>query len=261
MRLRLSVLTLLILAVSAFTAYGKETKDVYFKFKNADPVVFSHDVHLKHYTNCKICHLAIFNLKARRHYTMAEMEKTKSCGACHNNVKAFSVASEKYCSRCHKGRPRTVVFKVKGATDAFFSHDLHLASVGGKCKTCHDGKLITGKDKGVTMAQMEKGKTCGACHNGKRAFTVAGNCGKCHKGMEPKELTFKVKDAGDVKFSHQFHLNMFKCADCHTKTFPFKAGVKKNTMGDMEKGKSCGACHNGKEAFSVAGDCEKCHKM
>ena len=31
-------------------------------------------------------------------------------------------------------------------------------------------------------------------------------------------------------------------------------------MGDMEKGKSCGACHNGKDAFSSSGDCDKCHR-
>jgi c(7)-type cytochrome triheme protein len=31
-------------------------------------------------------------------------------------------------------------------------------------------------------------------------------------------------------------------------------------MKDMEQGKSCGACHDGKGAFSVKGDCAKCHK-
>jgi c(7)-type cytochrome triheme protein len=30
-------------------------------------------------------------------------------------------------------------------------------------------------------------------------------------------------------------------------------------MKQMEKGKSCGACHDGKKAFSVKGDCAKCH--
>jgi c(7)-type cytochrome triheme protein len=29
----------------------------------------------------------------------------------------------------------------------------------------------------------------------------------------------------------------------------------------MDKGKSCGACHNGKDAFIASGDCVKCHKM
>jgi c(7)-type cytochrome triheme protein len=30
-------------------------------------------------------------------------------------------------------------------------------------------------------------------------------------------------------------------------------------MKAMEQGKSCGACHNGKVAFSVKENCESCH--
>jgi c(7)-type cytochrome triheme protein len=242
-------------------ACGKETKDIQFTFKNADPVVFSHDFHLKKYNdNCKICHNAIFNLKERRRFTMAEMEKTRSCGACHTGVKAFSVSDSDSCRKCHKGKPRAVSFKVKGAPDVTFSHDLHLGKTGGKCRSCHDGRVITGRSKAVTMAQMEKGKTCGACHDGRKAFSVAGNCGNCHKGMKPREIVFKIKGFTDASFSHEVHLGMFKCNDCHTKNFPYKAGVKRTAMTDMEKGKSCGACHNGKDAFTVTGECDKCHK-
>jgi c(7)-type cytochrome triheme protein len=31
------------------------------------------------------------------------------------------------------------------------------------------------------MAEMEKGKSCGACHDGKTAFATTANCAKCHK--------------------------------------------------------------------------------
>jgi len=31
--------------------------------------------------------------------------------------------------------------------------------------------------KRFTMKQMEEGKSCGACHDGKGAFTVSANCG------------------------------------------------------------------------------------
>ncbi|ACM20733.1 cytochrome c, 12 heme-binding sites [Geotalea daltonii FRC-32] len=261
MQLRLTLLAFLFLLATPLFSQAKETKDVQFKFDNADPVVFSHDIHLKQYNNnCRICHNAIFDLRKRRHFTMAEMEKTKSCGACHSGVKTFSVADEKSCDRCHKGKPRNITYKVKGATDAAFSHNSHLKSLGGKCKSCHNGKVITGKEGRVTMAQMEKGKTCGACHNGSKAFTVAGNCGNCHKGMTPKELTFKTKGISAASFSHKVHTGMFSCKDCHTKIFSYKAGAKHFTMEDMGKGKSCGACHNGKEAFSSSGDCDKCHK-
>ncbi len=261
MKLRFSMIAVLIGLTVPFVAGAKETKDIRFTFKNADPVIFSHDIHLAQYNNnCRICHNAIFNLKQRRHYTMAEMEKTKSCGACHTGIKAFSVADDKSCTRCHTGKPRSITYKAKGATDVVFSHQVHIAKTDGKCHSCHNGKVITGSEKYVTMAQMEKGKTCGACHNGKRAFTVAGNCGNCHKGMKPPEtVSFKVKGVTDAVFSHKFHLEAYSCKDCHTKVFPYKAGARHNTMADMAKGKSCGTCHNGKDAFSTAGDCAKCH--
>jgi len=261
MQFRLAILTLLILCFSPFAVSALETKDIKFPVKNADPVSFSHIVHLKKYNNnCKVCHNAIFNLKNRHHYTMAEMEKTKSCGACHSGVKTFSVADSKSCVRCHKGKPRNIEYKVKGAGEIVFSHATHISKLNGQCKECHNGRTITGKEGRVTMAQMEKGKTCGACHNGKKAFTVVGNCGNCHKGMKPHNIAFKTRGINPVSFSHEFHTASFGCKDCHTRLFQFKSDAKQITMAQMEKGKSCGACHNGKEAFSVAGDCHKCHK-
>lgn len=251
---------LALFVLTAVYAGAAETKNVPFAFKNADPVVFSHEYHLAKYNNnCKICHDAIFNLKNKKRFTMAEMERTKSCGACHTGIKAFSVSSEKDCVRCHKGKPKEITYAVKGLGTAGFSHALHIAKTGG-CKACHNGKVITGRDRSVTMAEMEKGRTCGACHNGKRAFTVTANCGRCHKGMTPKDITFNLKGVSSAVFSHSFHLQSYKCADCHTKTFPYRAVVGKATMDDMFKGKSCGLCHNGKDAFAASGDCEKCHK-
>jgi c(7)-type cytochrome triheme protein len=262
MKSRYALLLLLIGLLIPVVANAKETKDIQFKFKNADPVVFGHDIHLEKYkNNCRICHNAIFNLRDRRHYTMAEMEKTKSCGACHSGIKAFSVASDKDCVRCHKGNPRNIPFKPKGVTEVLFSHSAHIGKPGVTCKSCHNGKVITGKEKNVTMAQMEKGKTCGACHDGKRAFTAAGNCGNCHKGMQPREVVFQTKGISNAVFNHKFHLDMdYKCSKCHTAVFPYKGVSGRATMGDMENGKSCGICHNSKDAFSTSGDCEKCHK-
>ena len=254
---------LLVIAVcmtSVVSAGAAETKDIKFKLKNSEPVVFSHTLHLKKYNNnCKICHDAIFNLRSKKRFTMAEMEKTKSCGACHSGMRAFSVASEKDCSRCHSGKPRDISYNVKGLGTTVFSHATHIAKTGGSCKGCHNSSVITGKEKAVTMAEMEKGRTCGSCHNGKRAFAVTANCGNCHKGLKPKEITFNLKGVTPATFSHKFHTEAYSCKDCHTKTFPYKTVVGKATMNDMLKGKSCGACHNGKDAFASSGDCAKCH--
>ena len=260
--LKSSTLMFLVMLLCSVTCAGAaETKDITFKFKNAEPVVFSHSIHLEKYrNNCKICHDAIFSLKNHKRFTMAEMEKTKSCGACHTGMKAFSVSSEKDCVKCHKGKPRDVSYQVKGLGTATFSHSVHVAKTGGACRSCHNGKVITGKDKNVTMAEMEKGRTCGACHNGSKVFTVAGNCDKCHKGIKPGDITFNLKGVTPATFSHSFHTQAYSCKDCHTKLFPYKALVGKASMDDMAKGKSCGACHNGKDAFTAAGDCNKCHK-
>ena len=164
-------------------------------------------------------------------------------------------------SACHKGKPRDITYKIKGLGDAVFSHARHIAKTGGACKSCHNGKVITGKGKPVTMSEMEKGKTCGACHNAKKAFSVTANCERCHKGvMKPKDIVFKIPGVTPATFSHAIHTAAFQCKECHTKTFPYKAVVGKASMDDMEKGKSCGTCHNGKEVFATTGDCAKCHK-
>ncbi|MBI5190387.1 MAG: cytochrome c3 family protein [Nitrospirae bacterium] len=64
-----------------------------------------------------------------------------------------------------------------------FSHENHTEKKGFKCPDCHPGlfKMKKGGDK-LTMADMEAGKNCGACHNGEKAFAVKSpdSCPKCH---------------------------------------------------------------------------------
>jgi c(7)-type cytochrome triheme protein len=75
------------------------------------------------------------------------------------------------------------------------------------------------------------------------------------------DITLPVKDAGNVVFSHDRHVAEagLKCQECHAKLYLDAKQHVKVTMAEMEKGKSCGACHDGKVAFSVKGDCNKCH--
>lgn len=74
-----------------------------------------------------------------------------------------------------------IMFEVKKAGNVSFSHDNHVGG-GLKCTDCHDSLFVTKeKHKAVTMTQMQKGKSCGACHNGKKAFDVKANCNNCHK--------------------------------------------------------------------------------
>jgi len=74
-----------------------------------------------------------------------------------------------------------IILKSKGG-NVLFSHEAHVSGKGLKCTQCHD-KLYTNakQHRKVTMKAMQKGKSCGACHNGKTAFSVKGDCAKCHK--------------------------------------------------------------------------------
>ncbi len=67
---------------------------------------------------------------------------------------------------------------------------------------------------------------------------------------------------GKVIFDGKAHADAgLKCADCHTKIWPMKKGPAMK-MADMNAGKGCGVCHDGKKAFatSAQADCAKCHK-
>lgn len=153
------------------------------------------------------------------------------------------------------------VIKTEGAGPIEFSHYNHLEAVGKNCPSCHNSlfNIVASKNPRVSMADMEKGKSCGACHNGTKAFSVKGDCANCHP---TKTVTFKVPDAGDVDFSHDVHTGMFKCNECHPALFVTAEGKSpKTTMEQMEKGSSCGQCHEGGTAFSVKENCDKCHKM
>ncbi len=77
---------------------------------------------------------------------------------------------------------KTVDFTGGGAGKVVFDGAAHKAK-GLNCKDCHPG-LFQMKKGGapMTMKEMDAGKSCGACHNGAKAFKAndAANCGKCH---------------------------------------------------------------------------------
>jgi c(7)-type cytochrome triheme protein len=71
---------------------------------------------------------------------------------------------------------------------------------------------------------------------------------------------------GKVTFNHASHVDESapSCTGCHPKAFSIlKAGTpadgKPITHAAMEKGQSCGACHNGKKSFGFD-DCTMCHR-
>lgn len=78
---------------------------------------------------------------------------------------------------------KTVEFEGGGAGKVIFDGKTH-ADKGAKCNDCHPAlfQMKKGAQK-ITMADINAGKYCGACHNGTKAFKAgdAANCAKCHK--------------------------------------------------------------------------------
>jgi c(7)-type cytochrome triheme protein len=228
-----------------------QTKEILYKVKATGPTGFSHKSHLEKSADCFTCHPSIFAAGPNKHYTMKDMEKGKSCGACHNGKKAFGLAT---CVSCHP--VKEITYKVKETGPTHFSHKAHLEVA--ECGKCHPKLYAPNQmNRRVGMAAMDKGKSCGACHNSKQAFSVK-ECSKCHP---VRELLFVDKDAGNITFSHKFHTGLYSCGDCHTALYETGRSKVRVSMQEMEKGKSCGSCHEGKTAFSIKEKCEACHKM
>lgn len=76
----------------------------------------------------------------------------------------------------------------EGKSTAVFSHKKHTSREKLRCIECHprvfimkvDDKVVKGGH--LTMEEMKKGKFCGNCHNGDKAFDVADakSCRRCH---------------------------------------------------------------------------------
>lgn len=80
---------------------------------------------------------------------------------------------------------KMIEFAGGGAGKVALDGKVH-ADKGLKCPDCHTKPKLFQMKKGadkITMADMNAGKNCGACHNGTKAFKSAdpANCGKCHK--------------------------------------------------------------------------------
>ena len=77
---------------------------------------------------------------------------------------------------------KTVEYAGGSAGKVVFDGKAH-AEKALKCTDCHTKIFPMKKGEGVKMADIAAGKSCGACHNGEKAFKTSdpANCNKCHK--------------------------------------------------------------------------------
>ena len=165
----------------------------------------------------------------------------------------------------------------EGGGAVIFRHTSHAALAGNNCLTCHPQIFkILHPERKTSHDEMGAGKACGACHDGRKAFGITDTegCQNCHTGIPagapaaprtgPKDVRLATSEGspGTVTFRHSSHGGATaKCARCHPALFPMKASGKPLDYAAMQKGATCGACHNGKEAFGVDDSerCERCH--
>jgi c(7)-type cytochrome triheme protein len=66
-----------------------------------------------------------------------------------------------------------------------FKHETHVDSARPSCTSCHPREFRILKDSApiapITHTEMDKGRYCGSCHNGKKAFALD-DCAACHEG-------------------------------------------------------------------------------
>ena len=161
---------------------------------------------------CLACH------DARGHGTQPIAKpKHALCATCHAADKRAPMTQ---CELCHKDAAAPAKPKL---TDAFridaFAHATHMAKTPkALCIDCHgkrNGPADDASVRATMIADRDPRGTCGACHDGSRAFNVVGTtCTKCHAAAAPP------KTRQDVPFSHadhetKFGVKMADCAACH----------------------------------------------
>jgi c(7)-type cytochrome triheme protein len=100
------LLPIVIIAVVLFGAYALADGggDIIFRPAGMDPVLFSHDYHIKtRGIRCNACHFKGFAKEANGYQMQKEkLNKRDFCGHCHNGMKGFDATSNSNCSRCHR---------------------------------------------------------------------------------------------------------------------------------------------------------------
>ncbi len=156
---------------------------------------------------------------------------------------------------------------------SMFSHKSHVVTAGITCDRCHpnlfERKRGAAKANGdYNMASLDSGKYCGACHDGKAAFSTTGptTCKVCHgSDMKQPDMIVFNRPVKAVVFNHKGHVDMgLSCASCHDKAFEMRKGAaeespEKFNMQALYAGKYCGVCHNGHIAYASDTRCTSCH--
>ncbi len=150
--------------------------------------IFPHSSHVT-WLDCQGCHPAVFRF-LHKSTSMEAINRGEACGQCHGPV-AFPATS---CFRCHPQMPPSTGTVASFGADmilprdstvvapaypaARFPHWVH--RIRYTCTTCHPEtfEMRLGSTP-LTMAAMQNGQQCGACHDSRTAFGLT-QCDRCH---------------------------------------------------------------------------------
>ncbi len=103
MKLVSMTLTMCVVMLFAASAMAVPTGKTVEWPTSAGKVLFDGKVHADKGLKCSDCHVKIFKMKkGSTEMTMADINKGKFCGECHNGEKAFKTSDPANCGRCHK---------------------------------------------------------------------------------------------------------------------------------------------------------------
>ncbi len=159
-----------------------------------------------------------------------------------------------------------------GAMVTYFPHSVHTEWL--QCQSCHPAIYRMRDQEGTSMKAIGEGQSCGVCH-GKVAFGT-NPCERCHTTMAfpegrltatletdlviPRDSTVGMEvDFPPSVFPHWKHRMRYSCTACHPEPFGMEAGSTPILMESMQKGSTCGVCHDGATAFAVL-ECGRCHR-
>jgi c(7)-type cytochrome triheme protein len=184
--------------------------------------------------------------------------------------------------------PADIVYRRAAGSDTtvIFSHETHVAAANGLCTACHPQTFhILKRGPAPAHAEMNAGRSCGTCHDGKQGFAVtdSNSCKICHVSERalaaakaggagaassaepgaraPHKYPRGEVSPGTVTFKHATHQRAAgSCTACHTKLFKMAAEPPR-PEGGMHESAACGACHDGRKAFGTkdAESCMRCH--
>jgi c(7)-type cytochrome triheme protein len=204
-------------------------------------VTFDHAPHTQ-WLACSSCHPSPYPLGKNRKpvtATMEDMEKGKSCGACHGPA-AFSVREG--CLRCHPKSPAVTDWKPREVP----RKPIEKASTWSEA-----AKLLPSRDGAPDWSRaLDKG-------------VIAPRAGVDPKAKPEDTMPDEIvrTPAGDVSaktvFPHKAHTEQLKCDSCHPAPYEMAGGATKMSMDTLYKGQHCGSCH-GTVAFGLD-QCAWCH--